>query len=86
MAMLDEREKIDVARTVANYAIVLMHAWAAQQYVVADTWEYRVWDFICNALTASVLPALFFISGYLMMRNFESASYGRKLGRRVQRL
>ena len=84
--MCDERKSIDVARTVANYAIVLMHAWAAEQYVTAGTWEYRTWDFICNAVTAMVLPALFFLSGYLMMRNFRPASYGTKLGRRVKRL
>lgn len=84
--MSDERNSIDVVRTFANYAIVLMHAWAAQQYVVSCTWEYRVWDFICNAMTAIVLPALFLISGYLMMRNFSPASYGTKIGRRVKRL
>ena len=84
--MLEERQKIDVARTVANYAIVLMHAWAAQQYVVTGTWEHKTWDFVCNAITAIVLPALFLLSGYLMMRNFKPASYGTKLGRRVKRL
>ena len=84
--MFDERNKIDVTRTFANYAIVLMHAWAAQQYVIAGTWEYRAWDFICNALTAIVLPELFLISGYLMMRNFSPASYSTKLVRRVKRL
>ena len=84
--MVDEHQKIDVSRTVANYAIVLMHAWAAQQYVVAGTWEHRVWDFICNPMMALVLPALFLISGYLMMRNFRPESYGTKIGRRVKRL
>ena len=84
--MIDERQSIDVVRTFANYAIVLMHAWAAQQYVVACTWEYRAWDFICNAMTAIVLPALFLISGYLMMRNFSPAACGTKIGRRVKRL
>lgn len=84
--MVDERQRIDVARTVANYAIVLLHAWAAQQYVTPGTWEYRVWDFVCNAMTAIVLPALFLISGYLMMRNFRPAAYGTKIGRRVKRL
>ena len=82
----DERQQIDVARTVANYAIVLMHAWAAQQSVVVGTWEHQTWDFVCNAITAIVLPALFLISGYLMMRNFQPATYGAKIGRRVKRL
>ena len=84
--MVDEKNSIDVVRTVANYAIVLMHAWAAQQYVVVCTWEYHVWDFACNAMTAIVLPALFLISGYLMMRNFGPNTYGTKLVRRVKRL
>ena len=84
--MVAHRQEIDVARTVANYAIVLMHAWAAEQYVTAGTWEYWIWDFICNAVTAMVLPALFFLSGYLMMRNFGLAFYGKKLGRRMKRL
>ncbi len=84
--MNEERQQIDVARTVANYAIVLMHAWAAQQYVVSGSWEYRVCDFVCNAMTAIVLPALFLLSGYLMMRDFSPASYGTKLRRRVKRL
>ena len=85
-SMFDERKSIDVARTFANYAIVLMHAWAAQQYVVAGTWEYRAWDFICNAMTAIVLPALFLISGYLLARSFTPATYGTKIVRRVKRL
>ena len=84
--MLEERQEIDVVRTVANYAIVLMHAWAAQQYVTSGTWEHRVWDFICNPMMALVLPALFLISGYLMMRNFKPASYCKKIGRRIKRL
>lgn len=84
--MAEERQKIDVTRTVANYAIVLLHAWAAQQYAVPATWEYRVWDFVCNAMTAIVLPALFLISGYLMMRNFRPATYGTKICNRVKRL
>ena len=84
--MYDERQQIDVARTVANYAIVLMHAWAAQQYVAIGTWEHRTWNFVCNAMTAIVLPALFLISGYLMMRNFRPAEYGTKLCRRLKRL
>ena len=84
--MVAEYHKIDAVRTMANYAIVVMHAWAAQQYVVAGTWEYHVWDFICNAMMALVLPALFLISGYLMIRNFNLASYCTKIGRRVKRL
>ncbi len=84
--MTDTGKCIDVTRTVANYAIVLMHAWAAVQYACSGTWEYHVWDFICNSLAAMVLPALFLISGYLMMINFKVASYGAKLGRRVRRL
>ena len=84
--MLEEHQEIDVIRTVANYAIVLMHAWAAQQYVVNGTWEHRVWDFVCNPMMALVLPALFLISGYLIMRNFSPASYGTKISRRVKRL
>ena len=84
--MFEEYDKIDVSRTIANYAIVLMHAWAAQQYVASGSLEYRMWDFTCNAVTAIVLPALFLISGHLMMRNFRTETYGTKIGRRVKRL
>ena len=83
---MDERKSIDVARTFANYAIVLMHAWAAQQYVVKGTWEHRVWDFVCNAMTAAVLPGLFLISGYLLMHDYSVSTYGKKIWRRVKRL
>lgn len=84
--MFDERNCIDVARTFANYAIVLMHAWAAEQYVASGSWEYWTWNFVCNAVTAIVLPALFLMSGYLMMRSFGLSTYGKKLGRRAKRL
>lgn len=85
----DERKAIDVARTFANYAIVLMHAWAAYQYVAADTCEYSFWHFVCNDMTAAVLPGLFLISGYLLANGMVGATWilwREKLWRRVKRL
>lgn len=84
--MFDERRAIDVVRTFANYAIVLMHAWAAGQYVKGGTLECRAWDVVCNAFSAAVLPGLFLLSGYLLARNFSVETYESKLWRRVRRL
>ena len=84
-----DRGSIDAVRTFANYAIVLMHAWAAQTYVTRGTWEYKSWDFVCNAVTAAVMPALFLMSGYLLARGYEHFSlawWKEKLTRRVKRL
>ena len=87
--MMEGRKYIDAVRTFANYAIVLMHAWAAQTYVTRGTWEYKSWDFICNAVTAAVMPALFLMSGYLLAKGYEHFSlawWKEKLTRRVKRL
>lgn len=88
--MTDETSKsIDAVRMFANYAIVLMHAWAAQAYVMRGTWEYKSWDFICNAVTAAVMPALFLISGYLLAKGYDGFAWDwwrRKWSRRVKRL
>ena len=86
---MEERRMIDAVRTFANYAIVLMHASAAQAYVAAGTNEYACWDFICIAMTATVMPALFLISGYLLAKGYEGFDWrwwSRKCGRRVKRL
>lgn len=83
---MDERKAIDVVRTFSNYAIVLMHACAARQYVLRGTWENRVWDFVCTAVTSAVLPGLFVISGYLLARGFSASTRWEKLVRRVKRL
>lgn len=84
--MTDDREAIDAIRTFANYAIVLMHAWAAQAYVARGTWERSFWDFVCNAMAAAVMPGLFLLSGYLLAHGFSLSTYGEKLGRRMKRL
>lgn len=84
-----DSKSIDAVRTFSNYAIVLMHAWAAQAYVASGTLEYRSWDFICNAMTAVVMPALFLMSGYLLVKGYEGFDWNWwrcKWLRRVKRL
>lgn len=76
---------LDSVRLLSNYLIVLMHAWAAGQYCSINA-EYRAWNFICNALTTVAMPTLFFLSGFLLMRNFKLSSFPKKLARRVKRL
>lgn len=83
---LERSTVLDTLRVCANYLIVVMHAWAGQQYCLKGTWEWAFWDFICNSFSAIALPALFFLSGYLLMRNFEPSMFVMKLKRRTKRL
>lgn len=81
---------LDVTRTSANYAVVLIHAWAAEQYVVHGTREFWLWYYFCNMATAVALPALFLISGYLMAQGIGEGGvlnrWGLKMIRRIRRL
>ena len=76
----------DVVRLVANYMIVLMHSWAASQYCPEGSVEYDIWNFMCNSFAVAAMPALFLMSGYLLMSNFLPQMAEKKIKRRVKRL
>lgn len=78
--------EIDFLRCVMNYMIVVMHAWAAFQYVDHTTLEFASCTIICEFLCAMALPTFFIISGYLMFQHFDLQSIGKKLIRRLRRL
>ena len=77
---------LDMVRCLMNYMIVLLHAWAAFQYVDCTTWEFYGWTFVCSHLCAMALPAFFLVSGYLMFRNFSFSAWPEKMFRRLKRL
>lgn len=78
--------KIDIVRCIMNYMIVVLHAWAAFQYVQWGCGEFVVWNFICSHLAAMAMPTFFLISGYLLFQNFSMNSWPDKMKRRVRRL
>lgn len=78
--------KIDAARCVANYLIVLLHAGgAACQYGVPGSVEYGVGMFLTEGFGNIALAALFLLSGYLLFRNFDVSAWPRKMGSRLVR-
>ena len=77
---------IDITRCISNYMIVLLHASAVNQYCNQATCEAVFWNFIYDSICPSALPALFFISGYLMFKNYSINGYYNKIKRRVGRL
>jgi len=77
---------INVVRCLMNYMIVVMHAWAAFQYVDRTTVEFAGWTFVCEFLCAMAVPTFFMLSGYLMFQGFALKTLLDKLGRRVKRL
>lgn len=84
---MDSRSQtIDAVRLFCNLLVVLLHASAAFQYVPRQGVEYGVWSFLCGGLAPVLLPTLFFLSGYLLFRNYTNAAYGRKIWSRVKRL
>ena len=50
---------LDIVRCIMNYMIVLLHAWAAFQYVDCTTWEFYGWTFVCNHLCVMAMPTFF---------------------------
>lgn len=77
---------IDVVRCVSNYLIVLLHAWAAFQYVARSGVEFIAWTAICSHLSWMAIPTLFMISGYLLFAGYDVSKYPSKVCRRVKRL
>lgn len=82
---MQRNREIDVARTLANFLIVLWHADAVRQYCIAGGVENGVWNYV-EHLALSVMPALFFLSGYFMMQGWSLARHPGKIVNRVKRL
>lgn len=78
--------ELDVIRTLMNYLIVLLHAWAAFQYVKVGTIEFKTWTLVCSHLCWMAIPTFFLISGYLLFLRFSIATWPAKLWRRTRRL
>lgn len=83
---IDRSCELDVVRCVANYLIVLLHGWAAFQYVANDTVEFYGWTFVCSHLSWLAIPSFFMISGYLLFRGFSLRVWPNKMNRRIRRL
>jgi len=77
---------LDIVRCIMNYMIVVMHAWAAFQYVPWTTWEFKAWTFICEFVCHSVMPTFFLISGYLLFKGYAWNKVAEKMTRRLRRL
>lgn len=78
--------ELDVVRCGMNYMIVLLHAWAAFQYVDRTTIEFKSWTFVLSHLCWLAIPTFFLISGYLFFNKFTMESWPEKLWRRTKRL
>ena len=66
--------------------IVLIHAWAAFQYVKCSGVEFITWTAICTHMLWMAVPTLFMISGYLLFVGYDMSRYPRKMIRRIKRL
>lgn len=84
--MISRNIYLDFARCIMNYMIIVLHAWAAFQYVPWGCGEFVVWTVICSHLMGLAMPAFFMISGYLLFQKFSLASWPNKMMRRVKRL
>ena len=83
---MKRNEILDVARCCMNYMIVLLHAWAAFQYVPNHGLEFVTWTFICSHLCWMAIPAFFMISGYLLFSNYSISKWPAKVCNRMKRL
>lgn len=79
-------DRIDFIRCISNYLIVLLHSWAAFQYVKWSGVEFVAWTAICSHLCWMAIPTLFVISGYLLYTGYDVSKYTSKIARRVKRL
>lgn len=88
MKAVDESRlhSLDFLRCLMNYMIVVLHAWAAFQYVPWGCGEFLVWTVICSHLMWMAIPTFFMISGYLLFQKFSLASWPDKMKRRIKRL
>lgn len=77
---------LNVIRVLANCLIVCHHAGSTYQYIQNKTWEYFIWQVIFSVAIVVALPALFLISGFLLMKSFSLLTFKDKLVRRIKRL
>lgn len=83
---MERNSKIDVVRCVSNYLIVLLHAWAAFQYVSWEGFEFVAWTVICSHLSWLAIPTFFMISGFFLFKGYQVSKYLSKIVRRLKRL
>jgi hypothetical protein len=83
---MERNSKIDVVRCVSNYLIVLLHAWAAFQYVSREGLEFAAWTLVCSHLSWLAIPCLFMISGFFLFKEYRLSKYPAKIIRRLKRL
>ena len=83
---MERNNRVDFIRCAMNYMIVVLHAWAAFQYVSWTTIEFKVWTFVCNHLCWMALPTFFMISGWLLFSDFTIRRCPEKIFRRLKRL
>lgn len=87
MSVETREPSLDFGRCLANYMIVLLHAWgAASQYGTVGSVELAGWTMVASYGCNFALSALFVISGYLLFRCYELSVWPRKIVRRVRRL
>lgn len=84
--MKNRNQTFDDIRLTANYLVVLIHSFAAFQYCDRTLFEFKFWQFVSHSVGSVAMPALFFLSGYLMFQGLPEASWRNKLVRRVKRL
>ena len=77
---------LDVLRTMGNVAVVVIHAFTVGQYVIGRGVEYRIWQVACLDVFLTALPALFFLSGYLVEGPLTFTVWSQKFVRRLKRL
>lgn len=78
-------ERLDSLRLYCNLMIVLVHAYPFM-YAVNQTWELHSLTFISLFFACSVLPTLFFLSGYFLFTGYTLGGYWTKLKKRIRRL
>lgn len=77
---------LDVVRCLMNYLVVVLHGWAAFQYVSFEGFEFKACAYVCNHLCWMSIPTFFLISGWLLYRSFAIKDFPQKILRRVKRL
>jgi fucose 4-O-acetylase-like acetyltransferase len=83
--------RIDGLRVALNWLVVILHAWAAFQYVPDPTviptqWNLARW--LSNSFAISLLPVLFYLSGLLYGCNYDGrmSTTKRKIKSRIRTL
>ncbi len=83
---LSKLNELDSVRFVCNILVVILHSWAAFQYVPNSGFEFWAWTLIDSHIAPILLPTLFLVSGYLLFKDYSMTSYLRKIKSRIKRL